>query len=145
MPERQGEAAGNDLVAACEGAVRSIREAFAEPGALERTVRHRIGDVPGHSRPGSPGLRRGTARPEVVGDITLRVPEYSPTDPRHSLVSFLIALQPGGRTVLGIACRPPCLNLDNPFAQFIRNSCSIIDSAVSELNRSDTLRFNSGK
>jgi uncharacterized protein (TIGR03086 family) len=27
--------------------VRSIREAFSEPGALERTVHHRIGDMPG--------------------------------------------------------------------------------------------------
>ena len=38
---------GNDPVAACEGAVRSIRGAFSEPGALERTVRHGIGDMPG--------------------------------------------------------------------------------------------------
>jgi uncharacterized protein (TIGR03086 family) len=27
--------------------VRSIREAFTEPGALERTVHHPIGDMPG--------------------------------------------------------------------------------------------------
>jgi uncharacterized protein (TIGR03086 family) len=47
MLERQGEAAGNDPVAACETAVRSISEAFARPGALERTVHHRIGDMPG--------------------------------------------------------------------------------------------------
>ena len=47
MLKRQGEAADRDPVAACESAVRSIREAFAEPGALERTVRHRIGGVPG--------------------------------------------------------------------------------------------------
>jgi uncharacterized protein (TIGR03086 family) len=45
--ERQSEAAGDDPVAACEIAVRSIREAFAEPGAQERTVHHRIGDMPG--------------------------------------------------------------------------------------------------
>jgi len=45
--ERQGEAFGNDPVAECESAVRSIREAFAESGALERTVHHRIGDMPG--------------------------------------------------------------------------------------------------
>jgi len=48
MMERQSEAVGNDAVAACESAVRSIREAFAAPGALERTVRHRIGDMPGN-------------------------------------------------------------------------------------------------
>ena len=30
-----------------ESAVRSIRAAFAQPGALERTVRHTIGDMPG--------------------------------------------------------------------------------------------------
>jgi uncharacterized protein (TIGR03086 family) len=43
----QGGAAGDDPVAACESAVRSIRAAFAQPGALERTVRHTIGDMPG--------------------------------------------------------------------------------------------------
>jgi uncharacterized protein (TIGR03086 family) len=47
MLQRQSEAAGNDPVAACERAVRSIREAFAEPGALERTVHHTRGDMPG--------------------------------------------------------------------------------------------------
>ena len=31
----------------CASAVRSIRAAFAEPGALERTVDHTIGDLPG--------------------------------------------------------------------------------------------------
>jgi uncharacterized protein (TIGR03086 family) len=47
MLQRQSEAVGDDPVAACEQAVRSIREAFAEPGALERTVHHTIGDMPG--------------------------------------------------------------------------------------------------
>jgi uncharacterized protein (TIGR03086 family) len=47
MLQRQSEAAGDDPVAACESAVRSIREAFAEPGALERTVHHTVGDMPG--------------------------------------------------------------------------------------------------
>ena len=45
--QRQGEAAADDPVAACESAVRSIRAAFAAPGALERTVHHTIGDMPG--------------------------------------------------------------------------------------------------
>jgi uncharacterized protein (TIGR03086 family) len=45
--ERQSKAIGNAPVTACESAVRSIREAFTEPGALERTVHHRIGDMPG--------------------------------------------------------------------------------------------------
>jgi uncharacterized protein (TIGR03086 family) len=44
---QQSEAAGADPVAACESAARSVRAAFAEPGALERTVHHRIGDIPG--------------------------------------------------------------------------------------------------
>ena len=47
MFERQSEAVGTDSVAACESAVRSVRAAFAEPGALERTVHHLIGDIPG--------------------------------------------------------------------------------------------------
>lgn len=47
MLERQSEAAGTDPVSGCESAVRSVRAAFAEPGALERTVHHRIGDMPG--------------------------------------------------------------------------------------------------
>ena len=47
MLQRQGEASGYDPVAACETAVRSIRAAFAEPGALERTVHHPIGEMPG--------------------------------------------------------------------------------------------------
>jgi uncharacterized protein (TIGR03086 family) len=45
--ERQSKAIGNAPVTACESAVRSIREAFTEPGALERTVHHRIGYMPG--------------------------------------------------------------------------------------------------
>ena len=47
MLRRQGEAAGDDPAAACESAVRSIRAAFAQPGALERSVHHTIGDMPG--------------------------------------------------------------------------------------------------
>src|ERR1700687_646814 len=47
MFERQSEAAGTDPVTACESAVRSVRAASAEPGALERTVHHLIGDIPG--------------------------------------------------------------------------------------------------
>ena len=35
---QQGGAVGDAPVAACESAVRSIRAAFAQPGALERTV-----------------------------------------------------------------------------------------------------------
>jgi uncharacterized protein (TIGR03086 family) len=45
--QQQGEAAGDDPVAALGSAVRSIRAAFAQPGALERTVHHTIGDMPG--------------------------------------------------------------------------------------------------
>lgn len=44
---QQRGAAGDDPVAACDSAVRSIRAAFAQPGALERTVHHTIGDMPG--------------------------------------------------------------------------------------------------
>jgi uncharacterized protein (TIGR03086 family) len=44
---RQSKAIGDDPVAACERAVRSIREAFTEPGALDRTAHHRIGDMTG--------------------------------------------------------------------------------------------------
>jgi uncharacterized protein (TIGR03086 family) len=47
MLQQQGETAGDDPVAACESAVRSIRAAFAQPGALDRTVHHTIGDMPG--------------------------------------------------------------------------------------------------
>jgi len=43
---QQRGAAGDDPVAACDSAVRSIRAAFAQPGALERTVHHTIGDMP---------------------------------------------------------------------------------------------------
>jgi uncharacterized protein (TIGR03086 family) len=45
--QQQGKAAGDDPAAACESAVRLIRAAFAQPGALERTVHHTIGDMPG--------------------------------------------------------------------------------------------------
>jgi uncharacterized protein (TIGR03086 family) len=44
---RQGEAAGTDPVATLMTAVRSVRAAFAEPGALERTVNHPIGEIAG--------------------------------------------------------------------------------------------------
>jgi uncharacterized protein (TIGR03086 family) len=44
---RQSEAAGTNPVAACERAVQSVRAAFTAPRALERTVHHRIGDIPG--------------------------------------------------------------------------------------------------
>lgn len=47
MLERQSQAVGTDPVSGCESAVRSVRAAFAEPGALERTVHHPIGDIPG--------------------------------------------------------------------------------------------------
>jgi uncharacterized protein (TIGR03086 family) len=46
MPEEQSEAAGTDPVTTCKSAVRSVRVAFAEPGALERTVHHTV-DIPG--------------------------------------------------------------------------------------------------
>jgi uncharacterized protein (TIGR03086 family) len=47
MLQRQSEAVGDDPVAACEQAVQSMREAFEEPRALERTVHHPRGDMPG--------------------------------------------------------------------------------------------------
>jgi uncharacterized protein (TIGR03086 family) len=47
MYEQQGEAAGTDPVMRYEAAVRSARAVLAEPGALERTVHHPIGDIPG--------------------------------------------------------------------------------------------------
>lgn len=47
MLERQDEAAGPDPATTCQSAVRSVRVAFAEPGALERTVHHLIGDISG--------------------------------------------------------------------------------------------------
>ncbi len=43
---QQGGAAGDDPVAACQS-VRPVRAALAQPGALERTVHHAIGDMPG--------------------------------------------------------------------------------------------------
>jgi uncharacterized protein (TIGR03086 family) len=43
---QQSEAAGTDPVTTIKSAVRSLRAAFAEPGALERTVHHRV-DIPG--------------------------------------------------------------------------------------------------
>ena len=46
--DRQGEAAGTDPVTTLKNAVRSVRAAFAEPGALGRTVDHPIGDIPGN-------------------------------------------------------------------------------------------------
>jgi hypothetical protein len=46
---QQGGVVGDDPVAACETAVRSIRAAFALPGALERTVHHTTGDMPAGS------------------------------------------------------------------------------------------------
>jgi uncharacterized protein (TIGR03086 family) len=47
MYEKQTEAAGSDPVTTLKSGVRSVRAAFAEPGALERTVHHPIGDIPG--------------------------------------------------------------------------------------------------
>jgi uncharacterized protein (TIGR03086 family) len=45
---RQSEAADDDPVGASEDAVRAVRAAFAERGALERTVRHpTMGEMPG--------------------------------------------------------------------------------------------------
>jgi len=44
---RQREAAGTDPVATLISAVRSVRAAFAEPGALGRTVSHPVGDIAG--------------------------------------------------------------------------------------------------
>lgn len=46
MLEQQSEAAGADPVATLKSAVGWVRVAFAEPGALERTVHHAI-DIPG--------------------------------------------------------------------------------------------------
>jgi uncharacterized protein (TIGR03086 family) len=45
---RQGEAAGTDPVATLGNAVTSVRAGFAEPGALERTVHHTVGDIAGN-------------------------------------------------------------------------------------------------
>jgi len=45
---RQSEAADGDPVGACEDAVRALRAAFSEPGALERAVTHpTMGEMPG--------------------------------------------------------------------------------------------------
>lgn len=45
--EHQATAGGDDPVTAVSEAAAAVRAAFAEPGALERTVHHLIGDVPG--------------------------------------------------------------------------------------------------
>ena len=47
MYEQQSQAAGTDPVMACESDAQSVCAASAEPGALERTVHHPIGDLPG--------------------------------------------------------------------------------------------------
>ena len=47
LVEQQAELGGEDLSAAVTDAVAAVRAAFAEPGALERTVHHLIGNVPG--------------------------------------------------------------------------------------------------
>jgi uncharacterized protein (TIGR03086 family) len=47
MYEQQSQAAAADPVTQYEAAVRSARAALTEPGALERTVHHPIGDIPG--------------------------------------------------------------------------------------------------
>jgi uncharacterized protein (TIGR03086 family) len=45
--EQQAVAGGDDLLTAVTDAGTAVRAAFTEPGALERTVHHLIGDVPG--------------------------------------------------------------------------------------------------
>ncbi len=45
--EQQAVAGGDDLLTAVTDAATAVRAAFAEPGALERTVHHLIGDMPG--------------------------------------------------------------------------------------------------
>ncbi|WP_216870735.1 TIGR03086 family metal-binding protein [Modestobacter excelsi] len=45
--QQQALAGGNDLLTAVADAATAVRAAFTEPGALERTVHHFIGDVPG--------------------------------------------------------------------------------------------------
>ena len=47
MYEQQSEAVGTDPVTTLKSGVRSVRAAFAEPGALERATHHPIGDIPG--------------------------------------------------------------------------------------------------
>lgn len=45
--EQQARAGGDDVMTATADAVTAVRAAFSEPGALERTVHHLIGDIPG--------------------------------------------------------------------------------------------------
>jgi len=45
--EQQVRAGGEDVVTATADAATAVRAAFTEPGALERTVHHLIGDVSG--------------------------------------------------------------------------------------------------
>jgi uncharacterized protein (TIGR03086 family) len=45
--EQQARAGGDDVVTATADAATVVRAAFTEPGALERTVHHLIGDVSG--------------------------------------------------------------------------------------------------
>jgi uncharacterized protein (TIGR03086 family) len=47
MMGQQATAGGEDLHGAVTAAVADVRTAFAEPGALERTVHHPMGDFPG--------------------------------------------------------------------------------------------------
>jgi uncharacterized protein (TIGR03086 family) len=47
LMDGQRDAAGEDPRAAVTEAAAAVRAALAEPGALERTVHHLIGDVPG--------------------------------------------------------------------------------------------------
>jgi uncharacterized protein (TIGR03086 family) len=47
MLEQQSDTVGTDPVTRYKSAARSVRAAFAEPGALERTVHHPVGDIPG--------------------------------------------------------------------------------------------------
>jgi len=44
---QQARAGGDDIVTATANAATAVHAAFTEPGALERTVHHLIGDVPG--------------------------------------------------------------------------------------------------
>ena len=45
--EQQARAGGDDVATATADAATAVRAAFTEPGALERTVHHLIGDVSG--------------------------------------------------------------------------------------------------
>ncbi len=47
LMEQQAGVGGDDLLTAVSDAATAVRAAFTEPGALERTVHHPIGDVPG--------------------------------------------------------------------------------------------------